>query len=254
MANGMFNQQLLGAMQAQDRSLAMERAQLNPMAAMGAQAAEAYGGLGRSLRGMVGAALPEEVAMQERMDSLKGIDLNSPEGMRELSQKFLELGDYDRALKAFEQSRLLEQATARVSKVASPGSPLTRELISAAELIQLDPDLTSAGFSKIGLDDKELKAASKEVASRAKQIQKQAAAEGTSMAYTEAEQLALDMMKQEGRFSSKEHLFGMFNSMDYNPQPVRMEPGEQREVVERRTKDGKIGLFDANTKEFIGYK
>jgi hypothetical protein len=198
---------------------------------------------------------------QQFMKELGPLDFSDPNSLYKVGQKFLEMGDYERAQEfirlaqqGLQEQRLLEQATARVSKVTSPGSPLTRELKSAAELIQLDPDLTSAGFSKLGLDDKELKAASKEVASRAKQIQKQAAAEGTSMAYTEAEQLALDMMKQEGRFSSKEHLFGMFNSMDYNPQPVRMEPGEQREVVERRTKDGKIGLFDANTKEFIGYK
>jgi len=206
--------------------------------------------MGRGMLRRMGLA-PE----QQFLEGLGDLDLNDPSSMFKISQRFLEMGDYDRAISAFQQGRLLqEQLAPKTSKVSAPGSPLTRELRSAAELIQMDPDLTSAGLSKIGLTDKELKAAAKEVASRAKQLQKQYASEGTSLAYVEAEQLALDLMKQEGKFTPKEHLFGLVSSVDYEPQPVVMQPGEQREVVKRRTKDGKIGLFDANTKEFIGYE
>lgn len=182
----------------------------------------------------------------------------TPDDLEKIGFAFIPL-DPDLGARYLQESRLLRESMGKKSKVASPGSPVLREVKSGVSLLDMDPDLSGEGIRNIGLNSEEKLAAGREIAARARELQKQYAAEGSTLNYTEAEQIALDMMKQEGLFQQSEKLGGAFRSWSYMPKQMQekaitMQPGEQREVVERRTKDGKIGLFDANTKEFIGYK
>ena len=182
----------------------------------------------------------------------------TPEDLFKIGRIFLET-DPELSARFIQEGRLLQESLKKKPKAESPGSPVLREVKSAIDLLKMDPDLSGEGIRNIGLNAEEAMAAGREIAARARELQKQYAAEGSTLNYTEAEQTALDIMKKEGLFQQSEKLGGAFRSWSYVPKQmqektVTMQPGEQREVVERRTKDGKIGLFDANTKEFIGYK
>jgi len=249
MANGLFSREPTAA----EQLIAAYTKQGDIGGAFGAGLAQ---GLGQAF-GWPGFGPSKEQQQVQKMLSELG-ESPSPDDLFKVGRAFLPL-DPELGARFIQEGRLLQESLAKKPKVSSPGSPVLREVKSAVSLLDMDPDLSGEGFRNIGLSSEEAMAAGREIAARARELQKQYAAEGSTLNYTEAEQIALDMMKKEGLFQQSEKLGGAFRSWSYMPKQmqekaVTMQPGEQREVVERRTKDGKIGLFDANTKEFIGYK
>jgi hypothetical protein len=246
MANGLF------AYDPVAKAASVAKGSTDPYFQMGAL----LGSVGGGLLGLFPKENPEQKKLREMFEGIG--ETPTPEDLFKVGRAFL---DYDPELGArfIQEGRLLQESMAKKPKVSSPGSPVLREVKSAVDLLKMDPDLSGEGIRNIGLSSEEAMAAGREIAARARELQKQYAAEGSTLNYTEAEQVALDMMKQEGLFQQSEKLGGAFRTWSYMPKQMQekaitMQPGEQREVVERRTKDGKIGLFDANTKEFIGYK
>jgi len=246
MANGLF------AYDPVAKAASVAKGSTDPYFQMGAL----LGSVGGGLLGLFPKENPEQKKLREMFEGIG--ETPTPEDLFKVGRAFL---DYDPELGArfIQEGRLLQESMAKKPKVSSRGSPVLREVKSAVDLLKMDPDLSGEGIRNIGLSSEEAMAAGREIAARARELQKQYAAEGSTLNYTEAEQVALDMMKQEGLFQQSEKLGGAFRTWSYMPKQMQekaitMQPGEQREVVERRTKDGKIGLFDANTKEFIGYK
>lgn len=85
-------------------------------------------GLGKGLLGLAGLT-PESQLTKA------GVDLTTPEGMYQAAQKFLQFGDYDRAVNFYEQGRLLEAS--RLTSAISAKEPAdVREARIRAESVR----------------------------------------------------------------------------------------------------------------------
>lgn len=95
---------------------AIQYAQLDPMQQAQAGFYTAGGRLGSAVGGLLGAEDPELKLIRQRQQILQGSDIQTPQGLKNLSQKLYQAGDYQGAQQALAQAQTREAAQVDVLK------------------------------------------------------------------------------------------------------------------------------------------
>jgi len=101
---------------------AIQYAQLDPMQQAQAGFYTAGSRLGTSIGGLLGAEDPQLKLVRQRQQILQGADIQSTQGLKELSQKLYQAGDYQGAQQALAQAQAREAAQVeQTQKMATAG-------------------------------------------------------------------------------------------------------------------------------------
>lgn len=119
------------ALQAQRDAALQEQAykfaQLSPMQAAQAGFYTAGNRLGGAAGGLLGAEDPELKLVKQRQELLKGADIQSIEGLKQLSQRLYAAGDYAGAQQAFAQAQSIGLAQAELMSKAATANKANAE-------------------------------------------------------------------------------------------------------------------------------
>ena len=112
MANGMFVNQARQALAQQDIANAQRLVNIDPNLIPAYQASIAGARLGRAVGGLFGLEDPSIAQARQLEESMAGIDLNSPEGLRQLAMKRYQFGDMEGALNTIKIATSMQEAAA----------------------------------------------------------------------------------------------------------------------------------------------
>ena len=107
---GITPESLMAAREQQMQEQAMKYATLDPYQKVSYSASLAGDRLGSALGGLLGAEDPQLKLVRQRQQILQGSDIQTPQGLKDLSQKLYQAGDYQGAQQALAQAQAREAA------------------------------------------------------------------------------------------------------------------------------------------------
>ena len=116
---GVSPESLLAAREQRLQEQAMQYGKMSPIEAARAGFYEAGSRLGSGIGGLLGAEDPELKLIRQRQQILQGSDIQTPQGLKDLSQKLYQAGDYQGAQQALAQAQAMQTAQAEVTQKAA---------------------------------------------------------------------------------------------------------------------------------------
>ena len=134
---GITPESLMAQREAALQQQAAQYAQLTPMQAAQAGFYTAGNRLGGAVGGLLGAEDPQLALVRQRQQLLKGADIQTASGLKDLSQKLYQAGDYQGAQQALAQAQAREAAQIDLAKKAAETSKTMFDISSVGKALDL---------------------------------------------------------------------------------------------------------------------